>query len=80
MFGTLLYQQRTGTSGFKDVFYVPPAARTALVMRGLFGFTANLSGPLSIKYIPLAKSTVLFYTNPIFIGIFGYFILKERIT
>lgn len=79
MFGILIYLQRTGPRT-KDIFHVPEGARLPLIMRGLFGFFANLSGPLSIKYIPLAKSTVLFYTNPIFIGIFGYLILKEKIT
>jgi drug/metabolite transporter (DMT)-like permease len=33
-----------------------------------------------MKIIPLAKATVLFYTNPIFIAVFGWFILKEHIT
>ena len=49
-------------------------------MRGVFGFTANICGYTAIKLIPLAKATVLFYTNPIFIAIIGYLILKEKIT
>ena len=49
-------------------------------MRGLFGVVANIAGNTAFKYIPLAKMTVLFYTNPIFIAIFGYLVLKERMT
>ena len=30
--------------------------------------------------IPLAKATVLFYTNPIFIAFFGWLIIKEHVT
>ena len=33
-----------------------------------------------MKLIPLAKATVLFYTNPIFIAFLGWIILKEHIT
>ena len=49
-------------------------------MRGVFGFFANIAGVVAIRMIPLAKATVLFYTNPIWIAVFGYLILKERIT
>lgn len=63
-----------------DIFQVPKLARIPLIMRGVFGFTANITGTIAMKLIPLAKATVLFYTNPIFIAFFGWIILKEHIT
>ncbi|TNV72369.1 hypothetical protein FGO68_gene4445 [Halteria grandinella] len=76
----ILYRLESTQQPGKDIFYVPADVRFWFILRGICGFFANLSGPLSMKYIDLAKSTVLFYTNPIFIGCFGYFLLKERIT
>ncbi len=49
-------------------------------MRGLFGFAGNIFVNYAIKMIPLSKFTVLFYTNPFFIALFGWMVLKERIT
>lgn len=63
-----------------DAFYVPKEVRVALICRGVFGFMGNLAGTTGLKYIPLAKATVLFYTNPIFIGILAHILLKDRLT
>jgi len=64
----------------RDIFKVPKEARLPLILRGIFGFTSNIAGTIAMKLIPLAKATVLFYTNPIFIAILGWIILKEHIT
>jgi len=64
----------------RDIFRVPKEARLPLILRGVFGFTANIAGTIAVRLIPLAKATVLFYTNPIFIAFFGWIILKEHIT
>ncbi len=64
----------------RDIFKVPKEARLPLILRGIFGFTANITGAIAVRLIPLAKATVLFYTNPIFIAFLGWVILKEHIT
>ena len=64
----------------KDVFNVPKEARKFLGLRGAFGYFGNILGNTAMQLIPLAKYTVLFYTNPIFIALFGWILLKEKIT
>lgn len=59
---------------------MPKEALTPLLLRGFFGFSSNICGVAAMRMIPLAKATVLFYTNPIFIGILGYIFLKETVT
>ena len=70
----------TGDMHSRDIFKVPKAARLPLILRGIFGYTSNIAGTIAMKLIPLAKATVLFYTNPIFIAFLGWIILKEHIT
>jgi drug/metabolite transporter (DMT)-like permease len=49
-------------------------------MRGIFGFGGNIFAVMALKLIPLGKATVIIYTNPIFVAIFGRLILKERVS
>jgi drug/metabolite transporter (DMT)-like permease len=50
------------------------------MLRGIFGCGGNIAACTALKFIPLAKATVIINTNPIFVAIFGYIILKERIS
>ena len=63
-----------------DIYQIPKDVRKVWLLRGLFGFLGNIFGTISMKLIPLAQATVLFYTNPIFIGLFGYIFMKEKVT
>lgn len=63
-----------------DFFRVPKEVRTSFIMRGVFGFSSNILLFQSLHYIPLSKMTVLFYTNPIFIALIGYVMLKIQLT
>lgn len=63
-----------------DIFTIPKGARAPLLLRGFFGFASNLATAIAMKLLPLSKATILFYTNPIFIGIFGWLFLNEKIT
>lgn len=58
----------------------PKEARTPLILRGMFGFGGNIFAVTALKLIPLAKSTVIINTNPIFVAIFGVLLLKENIS
>jgi len=46
----------------------------------MFGLGGNIFAVTSLKLIPLAKSTVIINTNPIFIGILAVLLLKEQIS
>ena len=50
------------------------------MLRGIFGFLGNISACTALYFIPLAKATVIINTNPIFVAIFGYILLKEQIS
>lgn len=63
----------------QNIFWVPGPAIMSVLGRAFFGFISNLCTTASIQLLPLAKATVLYYTNTIFIAIFGYF-MRERIT
>jgi drug/metabolite transporter (DMT)-like permease len=63
-----------------DIVKIPKDARLPLILRGMFGFGGNIFAVTSLKMIPLAKSTVIINTNPIFIGILGVLLLKEQIS
>ena len=49
-------------------------------MRGIYGFLANICAAHAFQYISLAKTTVLIYMNPIFIGLLANITLGERIS
>ena len=49
-------------------------------MRGIFNFLATCFYVLSIKILTVTEATTLFYTNSIWIGFLGWFLLKDRIS
>lgn len=51
-----------------------------LLFRGIMGFTALLAYFYIIAYIPLGEAVTYNKTSPIFVAIFAYFFLKERLT
>ncbi len=51
-----------------------------LLFRGAMGFTALLAYFYIIAYIPLGEAVTYNKTSPIFVAIFAYLILKERLT
>ena len=61
-------------------FNVPAKHRGTLVFRGVMGITSNALQVTSLKMIALTKSSVIYFTFPIFTAIFANWHLKERIT
>ena len=53
--------------------------RKALIMRSLFGFMGMSCGFYALAHIPFADAAVLHQTSPLFVAIFGFFFLKERV-
>ena len=51
-----------------------------LIFRGLAGAAAVFSWFFSISSLGLGKGTVIFYSYPLFAGIFSAFCLKEKVT
>jgi len=49
-----------------------------LMVRGFFGFLGLSSFYYTLTHIPIADSTMLQYTNPLFTALLAGFILKER--
>lgn len=49
-----------------------------LILRGLLGFCALSLFIASIKHLPLATALVIQYMSPIFVAVFGWILLKER--
>jgi len=50
-----------------------------LFLRGFFGFLAGMLGIYAIKNLNLADSSAISQLNPIFVILFSYFLLKEKI-
>ena len=63
-----------------DILKVPREVRIPWLMRGIYGFLANICVANAFQYISLAKTTILIYMNPIFIGLLANAFLGERIT
>ncbi len=63
-----------------DILKVPKEVRTPWLMRGVYGFLANICAANAFQYISLAKTTILIYMNPIFIGLMTNAFLGERIS
>ena len=63
-----------------DIFPIPPAMRGAFFARCIFGFLNNSCFMLSLQYISLAKTSVLFWTAPIWTALLGNLYLKERLS
>lgn len=51
--------------------------RGLLVLRGVLGFGGLLCFYYAITQLPLADVTVIFYTNPVFVGLFAAVLLGE---
>jgi drug/metabolite transporter (DMT)-like permease len=58
---------------------IPPwgKRKDLLILRGLFGFFALSMFFATVQNMPLAPALVIQYISPIFVAIFGIFILKE---
>jgi drug/metabolite transporter (DMT)-like permease len=74
----IYYQSRNNPN--VDILKVPKEARLALILRGIFGFGTNITATKALKLIPLGKATVIIYSNPIFVALFGWLILKEKVS
>ncbi|CAI2374887.1 unnamed protein product [Moneuplotes crassus] len=51
-----------------------------LVLRCIFGFCGNIALFVSINYVPVSVSLMIFNVNPVFVTILAYFFLKEQLT
>ena len=74
----MLIQEKRENSNY-NIFSMPRAAIPSFLARGFFGFTSNLAGSFATGLLPLAQATVLYYMNPLFIGMLAYF-YNERIS
>jgi drug/metabolite transporter (DMT)-like permease len=63
-----------------DCLKVEKEARLPVLLRGIFGFCANISAVNALRLISLAKATVIINSNPIIVAFLGYILLKERIS
>jgi drug/metabolite transporter (DMT)-like permease len=59
---------------------IPKRFRTTLTLRGIVGVFSNAFGITSIKMIALTKSSLIYWTCPIFTAIFAWLHLNEKIT
>jgi len=66
--------------GKVDIMIVPKEVRTPWLMRGIFGFFANICIASAFQYISLAKTTIIIYMNPKFIGLLANAFLGEKIS
>ena len=64
----------------QSIFLLPKKHRTTLVFRGVIGVLSNTFMITSLRLIHMTKSTVIYWTIPIFTAIFANIHLKERIT
>ena len=65
---------------FKDEFIYPWKKTKFLVLRGVNGVTAMTLIIYTIKHMPLADATVIFYTSPVHTAILGRIFLKESVS
>ncbi|CDW76863.1 drug metabolite transporter superfamily [Stylonychia lemnae] len=63
-----------------DIFYIPKECRTAIIIRTVLGYVSNGCMYAGLKTLSLSKVTLLFWTQPVFVGILGWYILGERFT
>eukprot|EP00347_Sterkiella_histriomuscorum_P000618 403375150 len=63
-----------------NIFYIEPACRKGILFRMMFGYISNASLYAALKMLSMSQATLLFWTQPIFVGVFGYAILKEKFT
>ena len=63
-----------------DAFIIPEKARRPLLVRMSFGYVSNASMYAGLKLLSMSKLTLLFWTQPMFVGVMGYFALGERFT
>jgi drug/metabolite transporter (DMT)-like permease len=63
-----------------DIFYIPPECRKGILARFFFGAISNITLYGALKNLSMSKATLLFWTQPMFVGLFGFLILKERFT
>ena len=63
-----------------DPLYVPEKVRKPLLIRMSFGYVSNASMYAGLKLLSMSKATLLFWTQPMFVGVMGYLILGERFT
>ena len=61
-------------------FNVPPKHRGTLLFRAVVGITSNALQVASLKLIALTKSSVIYFTFPIFTGLFAHWHLGERLS
>ena len=63
-----------------DLFDIDPKYRRTLFYRVAFGCSGNICYLQSIKLTDISKSGTIFFTNPMFIALFAYLFIHERLT
>ena len=59
--------------------YIPKEARTALILRCVFGTAGILCNFYAVDHLLVADASILNKLSPFFAVIFSYFLLKEKI-
>ncbi|CAG2103696.1 unnamed protein product [Medioppia subpectinata] len=61
-------------------FFGPPGSRLDLFLRCVSGTASLVTLYMAFRLMPLSDAMTLYMSSPVFVTIFAYFILKERIT
>lgn len=60
-------------------YRLQPQSYRALILRGLFGSFAVLTYFLAIAHLPVGIATLLNSSSPLFVALFSFFFLRERL-
>ena len=63
-----------------NVLEIPELTYFDLIFRSVFGCLANFCSFVSNKILPVSIVTAIGYTSPVFVWLFGIFLLKETIS
>jgi len=63
-----------------DLFPLPQQIRGTYIARCVIGMVSNVSFLISLKFISFSKSSVIFWTSPVFTALGARYFLHERLT
>eukprot|EP00347_Sterkiella_histriomuscorum_P016511 403352903 len=63
-----------------DPIFVKKEHRLTIILRGVIGVSSNTFSITSLLFIPLTKSSMIYWTLPIFTAIFARVFLNEKLT
>ena len=63
-----------------NLFPIPKNLRVIFIVRMFSGMLSNITFLISLKFIPFAKASVIFWTSPVFTALGASIFLKEKLT